>query len=107
MQKGNKASVVKEQKVKANLEAGFTNHFSGANHDRALKKDKELRERSKSKSISISKRPEDTVKKAWNDRANYWQETDQKAGIRASGDRYSQHSEDEEYESNNKVDCNG
>lgn len=104
MQKGSKATLVKEKQEKAALEAGFSNYFSGANHDRALQKDKERRERSRSK--NIPKQSDDRPKRGWHEKDQHPHHYGGGNLTRTSTDRYSQHSEDEEIEPHNKVDFN-
>jgi hypothetical protein len=101
MHKGTKQAQGNPKKEKAVLEAGFSNYFSGANHERALQKDKELRDRSKSR--TMAKQADDGPRRGWHDRGATFQEASAKNVTRASADRYSAHSEDEETEPSNKV----
>lgn len=102
MQKGSRSGQGKEKHQKAALEAGFTNYFSGANHERAIQKDKELRERSKSR--NMGKKTDEKPKRGWHDRAMPDYDHNPRFETRTSTDRYSQHSEDEEIDPHNKVD---
>lgn len=102
MHKGDQRALTrKEQEAKAAREAGFSNYFSGANQDRAAQKDKQLRERTKSR--KIVKQSESGEKTGWHDRAGQHNESARQLQPRASTDRYSQLSEDEDFEPHNKV----
>ena len=75
-------------------EQGFNNYYSGANQDRAAEKDKELKERSKSKTRVYSKE-----RRGWNDKPvsgtqKYLQEAVQYPP-RTSTDRYSTPAEED------------
>lgn len=105
MQKGSRPGQAKAGKEKEVLEAGFSNYFSGANHERALQKNKELRERSKSR--GVQKKSDEKPKRGWQDYTQDHRDRGSQNTVRVSADRYSQHSEDEEVETHNKVDFNG
>jgi hypothetical protein len=101
MQKGSKEGQPKGKQEKAVLEAGFSNYFSGANRERALQKDKELRDRSRSK--NAPKKSDEKLRRGWHDRGPIGYDNHPRSEARMSADRYSQHSEDEEADPHNKV----
>ena len=100
MQKDTRHGQSREKQAKAAREAGFSNYFSGANQDRALQKDKELRDRSKSKSKKTDGQPN----RGWHERGMPAQGVHSSNEARRSADRYSHHSDDEETDARNKVD---
>lgn len=96
--RGPKPGSKKDSDAAYEREQGFNTYYSGANRDRAAEKDKELKERSRSRNKHHSKE-----RKGWNDKPAYGMNENggyrEKLPQRESNDRYSHHT-DEEYEEN-------